>query len=167
MQKYLWKRFCTPVFSPLVSRRKKCIICRRHQVFDQNWPKLRSILRYFRCVAMRFSKFFVCSFSPLPSSLSLSHVSIDLLVYVGGGAHSIFNYSQLVSRSSHECRIELCSTVRNKNVGRRFPPMFIEKETHIHTYDVLVLLTTWPDPSSSRVLVCVSSRSVNFPRHWE
>ena len=42
-------------------------------------------------------------------SPSLSHVSIDRLVSVVGGEHSIFNYSQLVSRSSHECRIELCS----------------------------------------------------------
>ena len=160
MQKYLWKRFCTPVFSPLVSRRKKCIICRRHQVFDQNWPKLRSILRYFRCVAMRFSKFFVCSFSPLPSSLSLSHVSIDLLVYVGGGAHSIFNYSQLVSRSSHECQIELCSKKENgEQKIPSFPPRFIEK----NPYDVLVLCIDNLTLPSMPSRLC----SGNFLRHWE
>lgn len=74
---------------------KNTICTVRQQVFYQDWLKLQSILLLLRC--SEIIEIFWLFFLPPSPTLDFFRVSIDLLACVSGGAHSIFNYSQLVS----------------------------------------------------------------------
>ena len=71
--------------------------------------------------------FFLCCIGILDifarSLDSLPHfpTCLDLACFVALQEYSIFNYSQLVSRSSHKCQIELRSIVVGKKKGKSFP----------------------------------------------